>query len=148
MDIAILADISRSMKDEERNHLINVTKTLVDKVGVSEAGHHFGFLTFAVKATLHSNFSNPSYYNADNLKDKMEYEVKVEPHTDETRLDLAMNVTLNELFSSDGGDRPNARNVLLVITDGNGVFINDTWDNRSEIQLSNFHEPLKVTISF
>ena len=148
MDIAILADISRSMKDEARDHLKNVMKTLVDKVGVSEAGHHFGFVTFAVNAALHSNFSNPSYYNADNLKDKMKKEVKVEPDTDETRLDLAMNVTLNELFSSDGGDRPNARNVLLVITDGHGVFINHTWDNRSQIPLSNFHEPLKVTISF
>ena len=148
MDIAILADISKSMKDEQRKYLINVTKTLVDEVGVSEEGHHFGFVTFAVNATLHSNFSNPSYYNADNLKRKMEKEVCIKPHTDETRTDLAMNLTLNNLFSSDGGDRPNARNVLLVITDGNPLYINRTWDKRPNTSLSNLHEALKVTISF
>ena len=145
MDIAILADISKSMKDEQRGYLINVTKTLVDEVGVSEEGHHFGFVTFAINATLHINFSNPSYYNAGNLKDKMEKEVRNVPDTDETRTDLAMNRTLNNLFSSDGGDRPNARNVLLVITDGNPVYINHTWDNRPQIPFSN--EALKVTIS-
>ena len=146
MDIAILADISRSMLDDEREDLIEVVKSLVDEVGVSEAGHRFGFVTYAINATLHSNFSNSFYYNADNLKSKVENEVKVIPDKDATRTDLAMELVLNKLFSSDGGDRPNARNVLVIISDGNPVFINGTWDNRTRIPLSNFLEPLKVTI--
>lgn len=144
MDIAILADISRSMGEDDRKDLIQVVHTLVDKLGVSETSNHFGFVTFAVNATLHSNFSNPFYYNADNLKSKVEKEVNFEPERDSTRTDLAMNLTLTELFSKDGGDRPNARNVLLVFTDGKPVYINTTWDDRQNISLLSFPEALKV----
>lgn len=144
MDIAILADISRSMGEDDRKDLIQVVHKLVDKLGVSETSNHFGFVTFAVNATLHSNFSNPFYYNADNLKSKVEKEVNFEPERDSTRTDLAMNLTLTELFSKDGGDRPNARNVLLVFTDGKPVYINTTWDDRQNISLLSFPEALKV----
>lgn len=144
MDIAILADISRSMGEDDRKDLIQVVHKLVDKLGVSETSNHFGFVTFAVNATLHSNFSNPFYYNADNLKSKVEKEVNFEPERDSTRTDLAMNLTLTELFSKDGGDRLNVRNVLLVFTDGNPVYINDTWDDRQRISLLSFPEALKV----
>lgn len=144
MDIAILADISRSMGEDDRRDLIQVVHTLVDKLGVSETSNHFGFVTFAVNATLHSNFSNPFYYNADNLKSKVEKEVNFEPERDSTRTDLAMKLTLTELFSKDGGDRLNVRNVLLVFTDGNPVYINSTWDDRQEISSSSFPEALKV----
>ena len=134
------------MLTNERKDLIEVVKSLINEVGVSEAGHHFGFVTYAVNATLHSNFSNPYYHNASNLKETVQVQVKVEPEKDATRTDLAMELVLTELFSSNGGDRPNAKNVLIIITDGNPVFINTTWDNRTRIPLQKFLEPLKVTI--
>ena len=144
MDIAILADISRSMGDKELSLLIEVVHKLVDKVKVSETTNHFGFITFAVNATLHSNFSNPFYYNDDNLKKKVTKEVNIEQDEDATRTDLALNLTLTELFSKDGGDRPNARNVLLIFTDGHPLYIDRAWDDRPEIPLSSFQEALKV----
>ena len=146
MDIAILADISKSMNQEDRGNLTEVVHELVDDVGVSETSHHFGFVTFAYNATLHSNFSNPTYYNATNLKNKVEKEVKVKPVNDSTRTDLAMNTILTQLFSSDGGDRPNAKNVLLVITDGNPLYVNKAIDDRQTIPLSSLVDLQKVTI--
>ena len=147
MDIAILADISRSMdKGDNRKDLIKVVHELVDDVGVSETGNHFGFVTFAINATLHSNFSNPTYYNATNLKNKVDKEVNVKPDNDSTRTDLAMELVLTKLFSSDGGDRPSARNVLLVFTDGNPVYVNEAIDTRRRIPLRDFADLLKVTI--
>ena len=147
MDIAILADISRSMnKGDNRKNLIKVVQELVDDVGVSETGNHFGFVTFAINATLHSNFSNPTYYNATNLKNKVDKEVNVKPDNDSTRTDLAMELVLTKLFSSDGGDRPSARNVLLVFTDGNPVYVNEAIDTRRRIPLRDFADLLKVTI--
>lgn len=147
MDIAILADISRSMnKGDNRKNLIKVVQELVDDVGVSETGNHFGFVTFAINATLHSNFSNPTYYNATNLKNKVDKEVNVKPENDSTRTDLAMELVLTKLFSSDGGDRPSARNVLLVFTDGNPVYVNKAIDTRRRIPLRDFADLLKVTI--
>ena len=147
MDIAILADISNSMnEDNNRGLLIDVVHKLVDEVEVSETSNHFGFVTFGMYARVHSNFSNPTYYNASKLKSKVEEEVSVEPDADSTRTDLAMEKVLNRLFSSAGGDRPNARNVLLIFTDGNPVYINKTWDERPKIPLSDFQEELEVTI--
>ena len=147
MDIAILADISRSMDSVSRQDLIEAVKSLVDEYGVSETGNRFGFVTFAVNATLHSNFSNPYYYNANNLKRKVKEEVNIVPDRDSTRTDLAMQLTVNELFTRDGGHRANAESVLLIITDGNPVFINDTWDKRPRIPTSNITELLLVIIS-
>ena len=134
------------MELDEREYLIKVVTSLIDEIGVSEAGHHFGFATYAVNATLHSNFSNPYYYNADNLKKTVRKQVNFEPELSATRTDLAMKLVLTELFSSNGGDRPNAKNVLIIITDGNPVHIDTQWDDRPRIQLETFLEPLKVTI--
>ena len=146
MDIAILADISKSMNQEDRGNLTEVVHELVDDVGVSETSHHFGFVTFAYNATLHSNFSNPTYYNATNLKNKVDKEVNVKPENDSTRTDLAMELVLTKLFSSDGGDRPSARNVLLVFTDGNPVYVNEAIDTRRRIPLSSLVDLQKVAI--
>lgn len=51
MDIAIAADISRSMNTEQRSQMIAFVNNLVDKLGVSEEGNHFSLTTFASDAT-------------------------------------------------------------------------------------------------
>ena len=145
-DIAILADRSRSMNNDNRKELIKAVNSLVDEIGVSETGNHFGFVTFAVNATLHNKFSNPFYYNAKNLKSKVEKEVMFEPDRDSTRTDLAMQLTETKLFTKDGGHRPNARSVLLVITDGRPVYINENWDKRPEVPTSRITKRLEVII--
>ena len=146
MDIAILADRSRSMLNSSRKELIKAVNVLVDELGVSETGNHFGFVTFAVNATVHNKFSNPSYYNASNLKSKVKKKVRVKPVRDSTRTDLAMQLAETELFTKDGGHRPNAKSVLLLITDGRPVFVNKDWDNRSEVSTSNITKQLEVMI--
>ena len=146
MDIAILADRSRSMSPDSRLELIKAVNVLVNELGVSETGNHFGFVTLAVNATLHSNFSNPFYYNANNLKSKVKKEVKFTPDRDSTRTDLAMQLTETELFTRDGGHRPNARSVLLLITDGRPVYVNKEWDRRPQVPTSRITKLLQVMI--
>ena len=145
MDIAILADRSRSMSVENRQELIKAVNLLVDELGVSETGNHFGFVTFAVNATLHSKFSDSFYYNANNLKSKVETEVYFTPARDSTRTDLAMRLIENELFTSVGGHRNSSKSVLLLITDGRPVFVNE-WDKRPKINTSKITELLEVII--
>ena len=146
MDIAILADRSRSMSTDSRAELIKAVNVLVRELGVSETGNHFGFVTFAVNAILHNKFSNPFYYIAKNLKRKVEKEVMFEPDRDSTRTDLAMQLTETKLFTKDGGHRPNARSVLLLITDGRPVYINENWDKRPEVPASRITKRLEVII--
>ena len=146
MDIAILADRSRSMSPDSRLELIKAVNVLVDELGVSETGNHFGFVTFAVDAIVHNKFSNPSYYNANILKSKVKKEVKFTPDRDSTRTDLAMQLSESELFTRDGGHRPNARSFLLLITDGRPVFVNEDWDDRPEVSTSRITKLLEVMI--
>ena len=146
MDIAILADRSRSMSVDNRLELIKAVNVLVNELGVSETGNHFGFVTFAVNATLHSKFSDSFYYNASNLKSKVEEEVNFTPDRDSTRTDLAMQLIENELFTSDGGHRNNSKSVLLLITDGRPVFVNEAWDMRPQIATSGITKLLEVII--
>ena len=118
MDIAIVADISRNMNTEQRSQMIAFVNNLVDKLGVSEEGNHFSLTTFASDATLHNNFKDVKYHSADNFKEQVENRVSFEPSGWGTRTDLALDLAATQLFTPAGGDRPDVKNVMLVLTDG------------------------------
>ena len=69
MDIAILADVSKSITPEERSDQIKLINKLVEKKGVSFSGNHFAFMTFAKEVIIESNFNDQSYYEEGKLKD-------------------------------------------------------------------------------
>ena len=144
MDIAILADISQSMKPKDRRELRDTVNDLVDKLGVSAAGNHFGLVTFGDRATVHNNFSNTDYYNATNWKSSVADALKNSSEREGTRTDMAKNLALTELFTRDGGDRPSARNVMLIFTDG--IPYISEWDKEPEIPLSKLTEALEVLL--
>ncbi|XP_078360439.1 matrilin-1-like isoform X4 [Oculina patagonica] len=142
MDIAILGDISQSMKEADRHHLVDIVNALVDKLGVSTAGNHFGLVTFGDRATVHHNFSNTNYHNATNLKRSVADALKVVPEKEGTRTDMAENLALTKLFDEEGGDRPNAINVMLIFTDGI-PYIAD-WDNEPQIPFAKLTKDLEA----
>ena len=125
LDIAIVADISRSMNADQREKLINFVDNVVDKLGVSSEGNHFSLTTFGSGATLHNTFKDPEYHSADKLKDQEDEQIRVVPTDWGTRTDLALDVTVNQLFTSQGGDRPGAQNIMLVLTDGKPLIAPD-----------------------
>ena len=144
MDIAILADISQSMKETDRNQLIEIVNKLVDQLGVSEAGNHFGLITFGDGATLHNNFANKYYQIAQNFKKSVTDELTVVPEKEGTRTDLAENQALTKLFTEEGGDRPNATNVMLIFTDGLPYIAR--WDRTPKIPFPELTAALEVNI--
>lgn len=118
MDVAIFGDRSKSMQPWQRRKLISVVNSLVDKLGVSSAGNHFAIGTFGPSSSVYNNFKAPFYHNAKNLKANAEKRFSHVPKDWGTRIDLALNNAVKNLFTPEGGDRPKAKNVLLVITDG------------------------------
>ena len=120
-DIAILADVSKSMTREQRSDQVKLIKELVEKKGVSSSGNHFAFMTFAKEVIIESNFNDHSYHEADNLKDLVQTKSSVVPKFWGTRTDLAMDLAAKELFTKEGGDRSDAKNVLIMFTDGRPV---------------------------
>ncbi len=120
MDIAIFGDRSKSMVNWQRNKLIDLVNNLIDKLGVSSAGNHFAIGTFGPNSVILNNFKDPLYHKADKLK-KVVQKFNYVPDDWGTRIDIAMNRAGTELFTQKGGDRPNAKNVLLIISDGKPV---------------------------
>ena len=118
MDIAIFGDRSTSMNERERDKLKSLVNSLVDDPGVSTFGNHFAIGTFASAASINNNFKDPNYYNAKNLTAVVEEKFSYVPEEGGTRIDIALNKAETKLFVPRAGDRPNAENVLLVITDG------------------------------
>ncbi|KAL9978387.1 hypothetical protein ACROYT_G015895 [Oculina patagonica] len=142
MDIAILGDISQSMKKADRHQLVEIVNALVDKLGVSAAGNHFGLVTFGDRATVHHNFSNTNYHNAKNLKSSVADALKVVPKREGTRTDMALNLASTKLFTEKGGDRPNAKNVMLIFTDGIPYIAG--WDKEPQIPFAKLTKDLEA----
>ena len=118
MDIAILGDISKSMRRRQRKDLIKVVNHLIDKLGVSSAGNHFALGTFGSEATTVFYFKDPKYHNENALKDEVKKSINTRPKRFGTRTDLSMDKAPREMYTSEGGDRTDAKNIMLVITDG------------------------------
>jgi len=118
MDIAILGDTSRSMKKIHRKKLVQLVNYLIDELGVSPEGSHYGFITFDRYAKLIIHFSKPLYHNKEILKKKIKQKIMDEPKKWGTRTDLAFHLAATRLFTRKGGDRPDVKNVMLVFTDG------------------------------
>ena len=118
MDVAILVDRSRSMQTYQRNSLVTLINKFVDKIGVSEEGNHFAVGTFGPSAGIYNNLKAPEATNVVALKKQIKKRVKYVPGDWGTRTDLAMKQANTLVFTSGGGDRPKAANVLLVFTDG------------------------------
>ena len=68
LDIAILADVSRSMNFRQRRAKIKLIDDLVEKKGVSPSGNHFALITFAKDVIIESDFNNESNYEEEKLK--------------------------------------------------------------------------------
>ena len=79
----------------------------------------------------------------------MTAKVLIIPEKEGTRTDLAENLALTEVFTQEGGDRPSAMNVMLVITDGIPYIAK--WDKEPKIpfpELTAALEVIKFKVNF
>ena len=143
LDIAFLADTSLSMQEEQRTTLYELASKLIDNYPVSDGGNHYGFVTFDREVKIHNNFATQLYYNKQAaFKQLIKEKVHLVPGSNQwgTRSDIALHKAATELFTSDGGDRPDAKNVLLVFTDGK-PFISK--QDQTSLPFQNFSESTK-----
>lgn len=117
LDIAILADISKSLTQDDLKSLKKVVFDMINRVGVSEKGNHFGLITFGDQAKRHNYFKRSYYHNKENLRGLVRDKIKLDKKTG-TRTDIALRLARNELFVPENGDRKDADNLLFLFTDG------------------------------
>ncbi|XP_022809371.1 netrin receptor UNC5C-like [Stylophora pistillata] len=103
LDIAILADVSRSMNSRQRSDKIKLIDELVEKKGVSPSGNHFAVITFAKEDIIESNFNDESYHEEDKLKHFVQKTVSVRPKAWGTRTDLIVKFSIINMPKIDGG---------------------------------------------
>ena len=118
MDIALVFDTSKSMEKWHRRQLSMFLDNLVDNMGVSSKGNHFATITFDIGTRIINKFKDSQYHNKMNLKARLRAAVHRAPRWWGTRTDLAMRLAVNSVFTPQGGDRPNAKNVMIIINEG------------------------------
>ena len=143
MDLAILADKSQSLRTEDLHRLRDAIHDVVEKVGVSERRTRVAVVTFGGNTSVVNNFANSTYYNATYLKTRVTEALRSNSRREGTRTDLAQRQAATKLFTTEGGDRPDVRNVMLIFTDGK-FYIKKTWDRRPNITLLNTTRELEV----
>ena len=105
-DYAFLVDASGSILPEEFLKLKQFIKGVVDYLFIGPALTHVGLIEYSISAKMQFSFTT-SY-------DKEEIKRLVDgvPHTAGiTRIDLALKVAAEDLFTPAGGMRPNSRKV-------------------------------------
>ena len=119
MDIALLVDTSRSITETQRGNLNTLIDRLIDKYPVSPKGNHYAFITFDRFARIRNKFNNQNRYNQKTLEGLIEKKIRISKGQKwGTRSDIALYRAAKELFTKEGGDRADAKNILLVFTDG------------------------------
>ena len=97
---------------------MNFIEELLDLTLVSADGNHVALSTFAKTADIQNKLNNKEYYDAGKLRKAVKEIFIVRPKKFGTRTDLALDLAAREVFTAAGGDRPKAKNVLIIVTDG------------------------------
>ena len=108
-DYSFLVDASGSILPEEFVKLKQFIKGVVEYLFIGPALTHVGLIEYSRSAKM--QFSFTTSYNKEEIK-KL---VDAVPHTAGiTRIDLALKVAAEELFTLEGGMRPNSTKVQYV----------------------------------
>ena len=115
LDVGIVLDKSLSVKKGNLQNAIRLLRDVVSKSNPSPEADHFGLITFNSIATLEFDFKDANFHNKTALLARIDAEpVELKKWT---RIDLALEKAKN-MFSIEGGDRPDMRNLMVVLTDG------------------------------
>ena len=88
---------------------------LVGHLSVSPQGTHVGAIVYNSVARLEFNLAKSEYHSLHKLQEA----IKGLKYTGGgTRTDLALKMAADQIFSAADGDRADAANVLVILTDG------------------------------
>ena len=88
---------------------------LVGHLSVSPQGTHVGAIVYNSVATIEFNLAKSEYHSLSKLQEA----IKGLKYTGGgTRTDLALKMAADQIFSTADGDRADAANVLVILTDG------------------------------
>ena len=119
-DVLFMIDGSGSVKPHNFNRLRVLIKNIIDRMNVdyfSDQGCHVALIQFSSRKLTKVEFNLNTFNNKEDMKtaiDNMVYQRKY------TFTGYAMELANKEVFNGPG-DRPNAKNVVLLFTDGHAA---------------------------
>lgn len=127
-DVAFLVDRTNSVGLSNFRMLKGFLLQLSDAMPIGPDATHVGYILFAKKAKLLNTFANTEYYSRENVHSL----ITSIPNDlgGLTFIDKALKKANDSLFTPNGGDRLEAPNVLILMTDGR---TNDASEPFSEI---------------
>ena len=136
MDVALVIDKTKSLGVPNFLLLKGFLLELVDALHIGTDATHTGIITFNKKPKVLSTFANHKLYSNEAVHDFLEKISVV--LGDRTFTDKALRAAEKQLFTEEGGDRPDFPNVLIVFTDGR--------TNPASKPFSEIIPPLKVRL--
>ena len=116
MDLALVADHTESIHQDKFKLLKGFLLELTDSMDISAATTHEAVITFAGTPTVLNTFGNINYHSNENMS-ILVYKIG-DKLSHPTRIDLALKAANEQLFTKEGGDRPDFPNSLVLLTDG------------------------------
>ena len=116
LDLGFVVDTTRSIKEENIPKLKEGLSLLIQEFDISEEGTHVSLETFGEDSMLHNKFKDAQYYSAEAVLDLIKESIG--ELTKPTRLDLAMELADDEMFTHENGHRAGVRSVMVLFTDG------------------------------
>ena len=116
LDLGLVVDRTRSIKTENIPKLKAALEHLVEKFDVSTGGTYISFETLARKAKLHNKFKDEAYHNQAAVLNLIEGNIT--QLRKPTRLDRAIKLTKEQMFTQESGLRQGVEKVLVLYTDG------------------------------
>ena len=126
MDLVLIADKTKSIREDNFLKMKVFLEDLVRDLDISENKAHVAVMTYDKKPTILNHLNDESSYNKTALLDLIEnIPMKL---GSPTRTDLALVAADKELFTEAGGDRPDNPDVLVLFTDGRTHKTSQSYD--------------------
>ncbi|KAL9968594.1 hypothetical protein ACROYT_G020703 [Oculina patagonica] len=116
LDLGLVVDTTKSIKAANVPKLKKALTDLVKQFAVAEDGTHVSFQTFAKESVIHNYFNDANYYSEEAVLALIDNGIS--KLTKPTRLDKALQMADEEMFTEESGDRPGVRSVMVLFTDG------------------------------
>lgn len=131
MDVAFVIDGSGSIRDanpadgsfDNWNLLLTFVANIVDNLPVSDSNTHVAAVVFSDSGQL--LFPLNRYYDKSSVKAAI---MRTGYPGRNTNTSGGLYITRTQIFNGQNGDRPNVRNMAVVITDGKS-----TWDHEKTV---------------
>ena len=116
LDLGLVVDLTNSIQDSNLQKIRESVKQFVNRFKIGPNDTHVSLETFAGESTLHNKFNDAAYYSEQALVDLKD--VKLRGFSSPTRLDKALFMADQKMFTLASGYRVGVRGVNILITDG------------------------------